>query len=161
VAAFSVTVNQVSPLQIQLGTPATVGAEIRAFDAWGETPTGSSSLPRLYRPSIPGTARQSSESVRLVCLDHPGRDTALEVLTAFSTSPSYPDVAPVKNSPGRVAWAAPPGNGFVILPNFNYAALYARVDYTGQPTTQAELDYMEPSSRGGFVWNAQLIWEEY
>lgn len=83
----------------------------------------------------------------------------IEVLTQFSTSPSYPDVPMVRtNWPIRMSVAFPPRQGFVILPGPNYGMLYARTDFTGQP--QAQADQNTVAQKGGFQWNASLTFEQ-
>ena len=62
------------------------------------------------------------------------------------------------NLPYRISVAFPPGMGFVILPGPNYGMLYARTDFIGQPQTQA--DQGKVAEKGGFLWNAELKFEE-
>lgn len=89
----------------------------------------------------------------------PGLLPSIEVLTQFSTSPTYPDVPMVRtNLPFRVSMAFPPGQGFIILPGPNYGMLYARTDFSGQPQMLA--DQTGVAQKGGFQWNAELQFEE-
>ena len=157
-ATFTVTAEQASPLQIQLGALSGVGCEVRYWSAWAENTVGSTSRPILYRPSQPGFGRADNERLRVGCDETPGLLPQIEVLTQFSKSPSYPDVPMVRtNYPYRISVAFPPGQGFIILPN-NYGMLYARVDFLGQPGVKNEQDRV--AQKGGFQWNAELKFEQ-
>lgn len=157
-ATFCLTVEQVSPLQIQFSTLTGAG-EIRGWSAWCEGSVGSASLPHFYRPSIPAKGRLSVEASRVVCLTQPGRQSAWNVISAFSTNPSYPDVIPVRtNPPYRINVSFPRGKGIVLLPS-SYGILYSKTDFIGQPRTKDTQD--GDPVKGGFLWDCEVKWEEY
>jgi hypothetical protein len=157
-STFIISVEKVSPLQIQIGTPSTCAVEVRGWSAWAEASVGSTSHPHFYRPSIPGTARLSAESNRVGSLNQPGRYSQCQVISSFSTNPSYPDVIPMRtNLPFRLTVDFPPKQGIIILPD-SYGCLYAKTDFIGQSATKAA--QTGSATPGGFLWNASVIWEE-
>lgn len=157
-STFTISVEQVSPLQIQIGTPSTCAVEVRGWSAWAENGTGSTSHPHFYRPSVPGRGRLSLEASRVGCLNQPGRYSQCTVVSAFSTNPTYPDVVPVRtNLPFRITVDFPKGKGIIIVPN-GYGCLYAKTDFIGQ--AKVKQDQTVTAAPSGFLWNASLIWEE-
>lgn len=157
-STFVISVEKVSPLQIQIGTPSTCSVEVRGWSAWAEAATGSTSHPHFYRPSIPGRGRLSVEANRIGSINQPGRYSQCQVVSAFSTNPSYPNVVPVRtNLPCRFTVDFPRGQGIIITPN-GYGCLYAKTDFIGQSKTKQ--DQTGDATPGGFLWNCNLTWEE-
>lgn len=144
---FRVSIDGAKPLQMRLSTSSSVGAEVVGWSAYGETTTGETSRPILYRPSNPGRSRSTGETAIISCLSRPGLvqpNTA--AATVFAVAPSLPEAKKTTgNLPFRCGARWPRGKGMVLLPS-SHIMLYAWVgsDRTGQTHS----------------WEAEMLWEE-
>lgn len=149
-ASFRASTSLASPLLIQLGTAATIGAEVREWSAQGETTTGATSLPVLTRPSTPGTSLLSRETADVVCLSFPPQTPNTTALSRFSTQPSFPEVALASNNlPIQVEARYPAGRGVVIPPN-TFLMLFAKTNFPFEPEDPVRQH----------TWSAGITWEE-
>lgn len=135
-ALFKIGARAAGPLKIQLGTPATIIAEVRGIVAGGDNATGAASRPLLTRPSTAGTGTGT-----IVPIDSPVAVSGCTGITSFVTSPPAPtSSASSANLPIRVNIQMPRGNGFVVGVS-SYAYLFA-------------------NATGGHTWTGELIFEE-
>lgn len=135
-ATFKGGISGAAPLQIQLGTSATVPAVITGFTASGDTTAGTASRPAISRPSTPGAGTGTA-----VAISPSSAVASSSVITAFSSGPSIAGVTTGGfNLPLRLNWRAAAGAGFVVGIS-SFALLYA-------------------AAGAGHTWTGELRWEE-
>lgn len=146
-ALFQVAVRGATPLCIQL-TAGANGLWVEGWDAFGETPLGTTTFPTLYFPSTPGVGRlENAQVARLDADTYYTSDQNLayqaEVLTLFSIPPSPVEV-------GGWGSAGVPFRASVRGANVWVNPGEAVVLYAGDATT----------SESAHTWAATLTWEE-